>query len=139
MTGAIGALASASTAVTGYVAITNQTISKRRISTTATAGYSINSSGNVVDQGATILEAWLHGGSAASYDVMVTPLSGVALTGTTGTWLNCASTRTWSISNSTPDDSTLSAQFTVQIRLTATGIVQTSATVTLNATCASGA
>lgn len=134
VTGAIATITSISAGVT--VAITNQSISKsiKITISPAVASYSINSSGNVVNQNGTILEAWLTGGTSSNYDVMVTPISGVALTGTTGSWLNGGSNQTWSISNSAGDDSTISSQFTVQIRLSATGVVQASATITLNAT-----
>lgn len=143
MTGAIAAVASATIAAGGgggSVAITNQTISKfRKISNgVAVAGYTITSAGNVTNQATTVLETWLHSGTASSYDVMATLISGVALEGTTGTWLNCGSNQTWNLSNSAGDDSTLSSQFLVQIRLSASGAVQTSATITLNSTSGSG-
>lgn len=122
-----------------FVAITNQSIVKSSRSTPAIASYSIYNNGTVQNQNGTILETWLNGsgGSVGNYDVMVTPQSGVTLSGTTGSWLNCGTTQSWSITNSAYDDSTISSQFLVQIRLSSSGVVQSSATVTLSATSVS--
>lgn len=137
MTGAIAAVNYAVGSGSAVVQLHNQSISKSGRNS-QTASYSIANDGNVKNQGSIVLEAWLTGGTVANYDVRVTPQSGVALTGTTGSWLNCASTNTWSITNAAGDDSTISSQFLVEIRLTSSGVTQASATITLSATSNSG-
>ena len=136
MTGAIAALAAyGSSAIS--VQLHNRTISVSGVRP-QTAGYSIANDGNAKDGTGLVLEAWLIGGSVANYDVRVTPQSGATLTGTTGSWLNCATTRSWSITNNGTNNSTLSSQFLVEIRLTSSGVVQASATITLSATNSGG-
>lgn len=108
-----------------YVAVTNAT---------ATASYQIASNGNVVGGGST-LEAWLTGAgmSSANYEVMATQSSGSTVSGTLGSWLNCGTSRTWSISNGARNNSVITGVISVQIRDVATHTVQASASITLSA------
>jgi len=116
------------------VSITNQNVFKSGRNT-QTASYSIANDGKVKNQAGAILEAWLQGsgGVVANYEVRATLDSGTLTSGTTGSWLNCSTTRTWSLTNSASDNSTIYAALTIEIRLAATGVVQDSASVTLAA------
>jgi hypothetical protein len=116
------------------VAISDQNISKTRRGT-ATAGYSIANDGRAKDADGNILEAWLlgFGGSVSNYEVRATAQSGSLSTGTTGSWFACSTTRSWTLSNSNGDNSRITTVILVEIRLVSTGVVQDSATITLNA------
>lgn len=78
----------------------------------ATSSFSASSGGTwsaTGDPGGT----WLGGGSASAYDIRWTNVSGSPNSGTTGTWLNLGTTRTWSKTTNG------SAVGTVEIRLAA--------------------
>jgi len=64
---------------------------------------------------------------ASGYDVRMTFLSGNAITGTTGTWLNMASNQSWSISANPGNAKT--ATCTIEIRTATTGPVLQTKTV----------
>jgi hypothetical protein len=132
--GAIGAIGNQSSA---HVSIANQTVfdSSGIHSSTATAIYTISSDGNVRNQASAVLESWLVGlgGSVGNYDVRATLTSGTLSSGTTGSWLNCSTSRSWSVANSAGDNSTVTAVIFVEIRLTSSGVVQDTATITLQA------
>jgi hypothetical protein len=100
----------------------------------ATAAYNLNSGGSVTNQDGTILENWLLSGSASSFEAMATVISG-SLDGSdaTGSWLSCASSRNWYVTNGGVDNSTINAQIFVQIRSASTHTVLASATITLSA------
>jgi hypothetical protein len=115
------------------VSITDQYISKAGHGS-ATASYVIASDGKVKNQAGTILESWLLSGSASSFEVRATVTSGTLTSGTTGSWLACSSDRTWSITNSAANNSTVSVVMTVEIRNASTLVVADSATITLEAT-----
>jgi hypothetical protein len=116
------------------VHITDQVITKS-VKGTATASYSIVNNRNVTNQDGTVVETWLTGGTISDYEVEATFLSGVTPTGTFGSWLNCSTTRTWSISNSAQDNSTITGVFRVDIRaVAAPGTILDSATISLSAT-----
>lgn len=102
-------------------------------STTAVASYTIANDGRVRDQASGILESWLMSGSASAYEVIATLTSGTLASGTTGSALVCSTSRTWAISNSARDNSTVTAVITVQIRDVATHTIQATATITLSA------
>lgn len=134
MTGAITAMIYSTAPPASLISLSNQTVSKGGRHT-ATATYVVNSNGTVTN-GTSVLEAWLHtGGVASNYEVRATLQSGEPLTtGTMGSWLACSSTRTWTLTNSESDNSTLTTVMLVEIRLASSGVVQASATITLNAT-----
>lgn len=116
----------------GSISITDQNIFNGGTGS-ITASYSINSDGRVRDQSNTILETWLLSGVNSSYEVRATLVSGTLTSGTTGSWLACSTTRTWSVVNSASDNSVKTVVLTVEIRLASTGVVQDSATITLSA------
>ncbi len=58
---------------------------------------------------------WKVSGAVADYDVFCTVVSG-SVSGTTGSWLNLATTRDWSVSDPTNDGSDVQAEITLQIR-----------------------
>ena len=137
MTGAIAAGQYSVPATAGItVQLHDQYIYKFVFGGTATASYTISSTGNVVGTPGGTLEAWLTGtgASASNYEVMATRTSGLGtLSGTLATWLNCGSDNGWSLSNSARDNSVMTIVLSVQIRDVATHTVQASASITLSA------
>ena len=133
-----GAVAAAQFSIAASVPISaqlhNQSLYASAVNSTATASYQIASSGNVIGNGAT-LEAWLigTGANSSSYEVMATQSSGSAVSGTLGSWLNCGTNRSWSISNGARNNSVITGVISVQIRDVATQTVQASASITLSA------
>lgn len=97
--------------------------------------YSVQSDGWEAasqDGSATTIAQWLVAGAAADYEVRFTRTSftgGGAATGSTG-WLSCASTQTIQASANVTSGY-LSADYTVDIRLAATGAVLATAAVRL--------
>ena len=73
---------------------------------------------------------WLGGGGASAYDVRVTILSGTYTAGTTGTWLNLATTRSWTRNATAGNASYVSGLF--EIRNASTLVVLASATIDLS-------
>lgn len=120
---------------TAFISITDQYITKFHRGA-ATASYVVANNGTVQNHAAAVLETWLNGsgGSVGNYEVRATVTSGSVTSGTTGSWLSCSTSRTWSVLNSAADNSTLTAVMTVEIRLASSGVVQDSATITLEAT-----
>jgi len=94
---------------------------------TATFTYSVRDDGFVVgsaNSGGSQSYEWLTGtGSVSDYDVRWTPTPGSAVpdTGTTSTWLNLGTTRTWSISRTASGGQAYGA--VIEIRETSTGTV----------------
>ncbi len=79
------------------------------------------------------LETWLLAGSASSYEVRVTDLTGNLFSGTTGSWLNLGTAREWELRES-ESGSSLFTELLVEIRAAATpGVILDTATITLNA------
>lgn len=135
MTAALTVACVGQNAVTAFISLTDQYISKSRRNT-ATASYTIANNGTVQDHTTTVLESWLSGsgGSVSNYEVRATVTSGAVTSGTTGSWLSCSTSRTWSVLNTAANNSTLTAVMTVEIRLASSGVVQDSATITIEAT-----
>lgn len=131
MAGIVAALGVHRLTAAASVSIGDQSISESSFHT-ATASYSIANNGNVTSSSGT-LEAWLigTGGAVANYEVMATVISGTLTSGTTDTWLNCATTRTWAKSNSAGNNSTVTVVLSVSIRAGST--VLDTAFITLNA------
>jgi hypothetical protein len=133
MTSAVAGAAFGAFAPPVSISLSDQNIFNGAVGT-ATANYQINSDGSVKDQDSGILESWLLGGGTSSnYEVRMTVVSGSLISGTTGSWLNCGTTRTWSLTNSAQNNSTSTCVMTVEIRLASSGVVQDTATVTLSA------
>lgn len=136
MTGAIAAgQYSVAPVITVTVQLSNQSVTKITINSTAVASYAINSNGNVVGVPGGTLEAWLTGTGATSsnYEVMASQTSGSPVSGSLGTWLNCGSSNAWSIANGNRNNSVITGVISVQIRDVATHTVQASASITLSA------
>lgn len=113
------------------VSLSNQFLAETSTGVTVSS-YSVGSDGKVRDHNSFILESWLlGGGSAADYEVMATLQSGALTSGTTGSWLNCGTTRTWSVANGARNNTIVSAVIFVQIRRGTT--IGASATITLSA------
>jgi hypothetical protein len=135
MTGVLGALVGypANAAPPISVSISDQTCSDS-VFGAATAFYQVNNAGTIKNQNGSVLETWLLGGGTASnYDVRATLISGVLSSGTTGSWINCGTTSTWSVQNSAHNNSVKTAVILIEIRLTSSGVVQDSANITISA------
>lgn len=98
-----------------------------------TASFTLFSSGafHATDGGASALVySWLTSGNAASVDVRVTPTVGSFSSGTTATWLNLSTSRTWTL-NWPGGMASASVQATVELRNASTFDLLASETVTL--------
>lgn len=101
------------------------------------ASYSLQSDGDVegvAGVSTVVFPPWVVPKNLAggNYECRATLNSGSLGSGTTGSWLALSSTRTWAVATSSPG--TQSANLTIEIRLASTGVVLTSATITLNST-----
>ena len=118
------------------VAISNQTVSDLGAANPAIAGYSLTNGGDIQTiVGVTSSPAgqWITPASGFSgYDARatVTSGSGGSLSGTTGSWLNLSSSRTWELTSFT-SGLLCDRVLTVEIRDATTLTVLTSATITL--------
>lgn len=99
--------------------------------TDATATYRLNSSGQGTRTGGANW-TWLTAGNNSDVEVRATLNSGALTSGTTGTWQNLSSTRTWTVTRTTVGTGT--ANLTIQIRRVSDSVVIDSATVTITAT-----
>lgn len=118
------------------VNITDQSIQVINPSTRATAGYRLNSSGiaeSLSNLAYTTLETWLLSGAASDYEVRVTLSLGTLSSGTTGTWQNLGTSRSWTVvaGNSYPEIA--EAEIVVEIRDATTLMILDTATITLQA------
>lgn len=123
---------------TPAASISNQTATTEKVDpTVATAGYRLLNTGiaqktNIAGTYINISGEWETGGAAESnYDAFVTVTSGSLSSGTSGSWLNLGTSRTWTRSRSGVGTST--CIFTLQIRDTNTLTVLDTATITLEA------
>lgn len=64
----------------------------------------------------TLYSAWLVSGSNGDFDIRCTVNSGTIDSGATGTWLNLASTRDWSVIDTNDNGVSATANITLQIR-----------------------
>lgn len=81
--------------------------------------YTVKNDGNIESLGATV-EAWVtptNSTIAAFYEVKVDATSGTFDSGTTGTWLDCSTSRSWLKSSGT-------VTFTISFREKASGLVR---------------
>ena len=118
------------------VNITNTSIYATRFVGTATAGYRLNSSGiaeSQVNATYSTLETWLLSGSASDYEVRATLSSGTLSSGTTGTWENLGTSRSWTVDDSIVDATISGAVIVVEIRDATTLLLLDTATITLQA------
>lgn len=103
----------------------------------ATARFHVSSDGNVYFQpnngSNELLYAWRLSGASADYDIFATLNSGTLLEGTTGSWLNLASTRAWAVQRTSNLAGNNDVSITLQIRNASTLAVLATATVTLSA------
>lgn len=105
--------------------------------TDATSGYQLNSSGaeqEITTFGTSTFNTWLLSGSAANYDVFATLNSGTLTSGTTGTWLNLGTSRSWLVTRTSNTAGSANVSLTIQIRPAGGGAVLDTANVTLTAT-----
>lgn len=130
MSAIIGALIASVTSI-GEVAISNVTASDiAPAPASATASYSLTSAGNLTYTGGG--GTWLSPQvGMGQFEVRATLVSGSLTTGTTGSWLNLGTTRTWTVSRS--GEGVSAAVLTIEIRLASSGVVQDTATVTFSA------
>lgn len=121
------------------VVITDRTVSKAGLAS-QTATYTIDNDKTVKNHAGTTLETWLTGGAVADYEVRATLSSGTAPSGTLGSWMNCATDRSWSVTNAAADDTTITSVILVEIRDAASpNTVRDNATITIQATSLSTA
>jgi hypothetical protein len=130
----LGTSGGAASAVT--ITVNPATITGINISSTASAQYQLNSSGNafeIVNGGlATLLYAWcVPAGQAANYEVYASLVSGSLSGGSsaTDTWLALSTTRAWLVSTT----SLLYATLNVGIRRVGTTTILASADIELAA------
>lgn len=110
------------------------TVNDARVSPAdASASYSVNSNGTETSSPAAISNTWLLIGAASDYEVRATLNSGTLSSGTTGVWLDCATSRTWTVTRTTDAAGITSANLTIEIRRKSDGVVLDSATVVLEA------
>jgi hypothetical protein len=121
--------ANASVAISNQSAINN---SKAGIGGTATATYRLASTGaasrtNVGGTLVSISGEWLTSGAASLFDVYATwSGSGGTVGGTTGSWLNLATTREWTLSAT---NNYQTRNLAIEIRLASSGAVLDTATI----------
>ena len=115
------------------VSITDQNVADITLTPTdATATYTLQSGGNVVNHNSLLLEQWLLKGAAGDYEARATVLSGdPPNSGTLNTWLALSTTRSWSQTQTTPG--VRSGEITVEIRDATTLAILDSATINITA------
>ena len=100
-----------------------------------TATYTVNTSGIVQKtEGAstTTLETWLQAGASSDYEVRATVLSGDTPTGSAlATWMALSTSRAWTLTDAVNDGIALTCSLQIEIRDSATGTVQDTATITI--------
>lgn len=115
--GAVVASGGGSGGGVGSVSISDQSIIKYSIPPT-TASYRLTSTGNA-QKGKngtfTTLETWLLSGVGGDYDAYVTVTGAALFSGTVGSWVNLASTQTWTLEETISGVDT-STTLDVQIR-----------------------
>lgn len=105
----------------------------------ARVGYRINADGTVDGSEASTLTwsldygTWLTAGTAGQFDVRATLNSGSLTAGTTGTWMSCSSTRTWTVEVTANANTSQTANLTIEIRNGTTLEVLATATAVLTA------
>lgn len=137
MTGILALVGSLYPVSSVTINIIDRTVAKIVTGGTATATYTIDNDGTVKNHIPATLETWLggSGGAVADYDVRATYTSGTSPSGSAlAAWLNCASDRSWSQTNSAQDGSTVSGVILVEIRNATTLVVMDSASITISAT-----
>lgn len=131
MTGIIGAIVGAGGGQ--FLGITNKTVSRNQVAPSTTGTYTVKANGTVVGSPGGVLESWNSSSSSgALYDVRATIVSG-SVTGTLNSWLNLASDRAWSVTDSVQDDVAVSASILVEIARAGTGVALDNATITITA------
>lgn len=96
----------------------------------ASATYTLTNTG--LEQATGLADGtWLTAGSASSYEVRATLVSGSLTSGTTGSWLSLASSHSWNVTRTLNLGGTTEAVLTIEIRLGAA--VVATATVTISA------
>jgi hypothetical protein len=119
----------------GVVAITDQVATSTVAAATATGRYSLANDGGVYKTNGTdatsIVENWLTpAGGVALYECRATITSGTLASGTTGAWLNLATTRSWTVQRAPPPGSN-SCTFTLEIRRASDAVVLDTATISV--------
>lgn len=132
MTGVIAAIAG-STVPAGGATITLSNFTVQDLTGPAyVAGFNVNNTGTITARAGTtgsigLPQNWTDdGGATASlYDVRATTLTGDPLDTNDGVWLNLATTRQYFVSSG-------QGTYTVEIRLSSSGVVQASCVATLD-------
>ncbi|MFT3805422.1 hypothetical protein [Arenimonas sp.] len=117
----------------GGAAITDQYVQQTGSLGLQTAGYRINTSGDVESLKKTtyaVLETWLLSGSASDYDVRFTHIDGPVPDGDFSGWLNLAGSAEISITSVAVGEVKICRAF-VELALAGSGIPFASATITL--------
>ena len=115
------------------------------LSGSCTAQVNVDSNGTVTGAGTSgnpsssgsLPQTWLVVGAAADYDVRFTytqNINGGSVTSAgNGVWLNCGTTRSWSVYDGSTSSASNSVSGTLELRDVATSTIQASTTVYLNA------
>jgi hypothetical protein len=106
--------------------------------TDAVCSLSLNSGGTITSVPSnSAAQTWLTAGAASAVDVRLTQnsLTGAGVMGgaALATWLNCGTTRTWTLTNTTNGNNNSTFTGTMELRDATTLAVLDSATVTLSA------
>jgi len=122
--------------VSDVISISDTTSSSSVPAGTATATYQLENDGDIglCLGGNTIVAGgdWVTPATnVASYECRATVTSGALTSGTSGAWLNLATTRTWTLARASAGTST--TVFTLEIRRASDGVVLDTATITLQA------
>lgn len=93
--------------------------------------YELNSDGNIYVSGVGLVGPWKLSGASSAYDARMTRLNGFmdSVGASLGTWLNLGTTREWAFTSADTTDTT---DCTLEIRLTSSGTLLDSATITFN-------
>lgn len=121
------------------VNISDVTVYDTQVSPTdASASYTLENDGDIIEStgaGNADTGDWVtpKAAAGAAYECRATITSGALTSGTTGSWLSMATTRTWTVTRTNNAAGVDTCVFTLEIRLTATGTVLDTATITLTA------
>lgn len=140
MTGIMAMIAGMGGGGAPTISLSNATVSAYGTDTTAYSQYNLSSTGDIQavttgdSPGTVDIGDWISPKTnMGNYECLATVTSGTLTSGTTGTWLNLGTLRSWRVSRPL-SNGTSTCQFTVAIRLVGTTTNLATATITLTVT-----